>query len=57
MNLHNTMAEIMRYEIFASQEISSGPTKTDLWKKVAVVNALDLPMSCSFTLVNIFKGF
>jgi len=55
MNINKTIAEIISYQIYAYQETPDQPPNIELWKKIGDVKALEPPMACSLTHVNIFK--
>jgi len=57
MSLNKTIAQIVRYQIYAYQEVPNQIPHVDLWNRVGEVNALPLPMACSLTQVNIKNHF
>jgi len=55
MNIDETIAEVLSYQIYAYQETPDQLPKVELWKIIGDVKALALPMACSIAHVNIFK--
>lgn len=51
MNVNNSHAEIVNYQLFAYQEGKPPPSQRpeSLWRKVGDVKALPLPMACTLT--------
>lgn len=54
MNLNETHAKISSYQIMINEESSSDFLKNDSWRELGCVRALNLPMTCSLSNVNVF---
>jgi hypothetical protein len=52
MDLNETHAEIIFYQIFIYEEVSSDHPSSDLWNVIGNLNALPLPMACLVSNVN-----
>lgn len=57
MNITENHADLLSHHIYVYNESSSDVPKTELWKEVANVRALSLPMGCTLTNVNAYFYF